>query len=267
MPRQITRRQLLRLSAGSLLAAGLWPGALQAAQTDAEPFRFFVVNDLHAIDAKCGPFLRMVVGKMKQTQDKVDMCLIAGDLSENGTAEQLSMVRDIFKELAMPIKVVCGNHDFRTNQDRRPFEELCPDSINYTFEHRGWQFVALDSCQGLSANATIQKHTLDYVDQTLPKLDKNRPMVLFTHFPLGPKVRNRVVNADALLNRFKDHNLIAVYGGHYHAFTQTQLKATTLVTNRCCSFARFNHDGTKEKGYFLCQAKEGKIAREFVQVA
>jgi hypothetical protein len=28
-----------------------------------------------------------------------------------------------------------------------------------------------------------------------------------------------------------------------------------------------NHDGTKEKGYFVCQAKEGKVERKFVEVA
>ena len=41
---------------------------------------------------------------------------------------------------------------------------------------------------------------------------------------------------------------------------------TILTTNKCCAFARGNHDGTKEKGYFLCKAKDGKIERTFVEV-
>ena len=41
----------------------------------------------------------------------------------------------------------------------------------------------------------------------------------------------------------------------------------TLTTNRCCSFHVKNHDGTKEKGYFVCQAKAGKVERQFVEVA
>ena len=37
-------------------------------------------------------------------------------------------------------------------------------------------------------------------------------------------------------------------------------------TNRCCSFARNNHDGSKEKGFFVVDAKDGKLARTFVEV-
>jgi len=29
---------------------------------------------------------------------------------------------------------------------------------------------------------------------------------------------------------------------------------------------RQNHDGSKEKGYFLCHARDGKIERKFVQL-
>jgi hypothetical protein len=48
--------------------------------------------------------------------------------------------------------------------------------------------------------------------------------------------------------------------------TQRTFGKTTLTTNRCCSFRRANHDGTKEKGFFLCRAKDGKIERKFVEV-
>ena len=40
----------------------------------------------------------------------------------------------------------------------------------------------------------------------------------------------------------------------------------TLTTDKCCSFHHANHDGTKEKGYFVCTAKDGKIGRSFVEV-
>jgi hypothetical protein len=44
------------------------------------------------------------------------------------------------------------------------------------------------------------------------------------------------------------------------------VRNTVFTTNKCCSISRGNHDGTKEKGYFLCRAKEGRIEREFVEV-
>ena len=82
----------------------------------------------------------------------------------------------------------------------------------------------------------------------------------------GPLVIGRPNNANALLNRFKEYNLQAVYCGHWHGFTERHVKDTVLTTNRCCSYRRQNHDGTKEKGYFLCHARDGKIERKFVEV-
>ena len=53
-----TRRALLRASAGSLLAAGLWPGALAAADRTSEEFHFAVVNDTHYRDRRCDELSR-----------------------------------------------------------------------------------------------------------------------------------------------------------------------------------------------------------------
>jgi hypothetical protein len=60
--------------------------------------------------------------------------------------------------------------------------------------------------------------------------------------------------------------LQAVLNGHFHAFTERPYGKTMITTNRCCAISRENHDKTKEKGYFLCQAREGKITRTFVEV-
>jgi hypothetical protein len=113
---------------------------------------------------------------------------------------------------------------------------------------------------------TIQKPTLDWLDTNAPKLDKKRPTILFTHFPMGPRANMRPKNADAVFERLKGVNLRHVFGGHYHAYTETKLNDLVCVTNRCCSFRRMNHDGSKEKGYWICRAAEGKVTREFVEV-
>src|SRR5262249_37515048 len=147
------------------------------------------------------------------------------------------------------------------------YGEHFPDRINYHFEHGGWQFVCLDTSDGVRYTKTlVQPATLKWLDDTLPKLDKAKPTVVLTHFPLGPDVTNRPTNADEVLKRFLGHNLRAVFSGHYHAFTEKKVGETVLTTNRCCSFRKGNHDMSKEKGYFLCQAKDGKIERAFVEV-
>ena len=131
----------------------------------------------------------------------------------------------------------------------------------------GWQFVGLDTSDGIKVNGfDCHAETLTFANSLPPKLDKNRPTFVYTHFPLGPGVTNRLKNADALLEPFKQLNMAAIFGGHYHAYTQkTVLQNTTVTTDVCCSFKRANHDNTFEKGFFVVEAAEGKFKRTFVE--
>jgi hypothetical protein len=264
--KKYSRREMLELGAGSLLALGLWPGALRAeGEGNSGDFSFIVVNDLHYHDEKCGKYFEQVVAQMKTS--KADFCLIVGDYVENGKAEQIGPVNDIFKTLGIPTYGVIGNHDYLTQTDRKAYEDIFPGRLNYFFEHQRWQFLGLDTTEGQRGGSTkIQQPTLQWLDDQLPKLDKKRPLIVFTHFPMGPLVPSRPLNTDAFLERFTDYNLQAAFCGHFHAFTERQIRSAFLTTNKCCSLFRGNHDGSKEKGYFLCQAKEGKIHRAFVEV-
>lgn len=261
------RRDFLRFGLGSLLAAGRWPGSLRAADVDAGEFHFIAVNDLHALDSKCAPWFERVIKQMKGHTETIDFVLIAGDQANDGKADQLGMIRDAFKGLGVPYYVTCGNHDFATQTDRKAYEEIFPGRLNYRFDHKGWQFVGLDTSEGTKyQKTTVQPATFKYLDETLPQLDKKKPTAVLTHFPLGDKVSMRPLNADDVLKRFVDHNLRAVFSGHFHGFTERKAGAAVLTTNKCCAFARGNHDGTKEKGYFVCRAKGGTIERTFVEV-
>jgi 3',5'-cyclic AMP phosphodiesterase CpdA len=197
-----------------------------------------------------------------------DFCIIAGDLAEKGTMAEEGPVKEIFGSLGIPLRVVPGNHDYLTQTDRSAYDSLFPGSGNYHFEHGGWQFVALDTTEGLRYEKTsVPDATLRWLDDNLPKLSKRRPTVCFTHFPLGNDTPMRPLNADSVLERFLDYNLLAVFSGHHHGFTERSHGRTRLVTNRCCAISRANHDKTKEKGYFLCEVKDGIIDRSFVQAA
>jgi 3',5'-cyclic AMP phosphodiesterase CpdA len=267
MTTQISRRQLLRRSPAALLAAGLWPGALAAGDTATEAFSFLAVNDLHSLDTKCQPWFETVVKQMAGHGEKPAILLISGDLADGGTAEQIGVVKEIFGGLKLPMYTVPGNHDFTTKQERKAYDDLFPNRLNYTFDHGGWQFVALDTTEGTKfQDTTIAADTLKWLDDQLPKLDKKKPLVVFTHFPLGEGVKMRPKNADDLLKRLLSFNLRAVYSGHFHSFTEKKVGDTVMTTNRCCAFSRGNHDGTKEKGYFLVSAKEGKLGSIFVEV-
>jgi len=267
-PTKLRRREWLGLSASSLLALGLWPGCARWRDNGrGDSFSFVVLNDAHFQSAQCGPWFEKMAARIRSHQPRPEFCLMVGDLAEHGTQAELGAMKESLQSFGMPFHAVIGNHDHLSDKDRSPSDALFPRSLNYSFRHRGWQFVGLDSTEGTRWEKTrIPQATLHWADDQRRRLDVAAPTVIFTHFPLGDRVQMRPANADELLEKFKAFNLVAVFNGHFHGFTERNSGPTVLTTNRCCAISRGNHDGTKEKGYFLCPASQGKISREFVEI-
>jgi 3',5'-cyclic AMP phosphodiesterase CpdA len=265
------RRELMQMSAGSLLAAELWPGALVAdGKSTGKDFSFIVVNDTHYIEQKSDEWMAKVFKQFKEQTPKVDFCLLVGDVVDSGTSTQMVAMRDYIKNSGLTVYTVPGNHDYWEDYSRRTYEEYFPQRTNYHFEHLGWQFVGFDSCEGARDKATtILPENLNWLDKQLPKLDKKKPTVLFTHFPLSPSGKSasrRPLNADALLERFKEFNLRAVFNGHWHGLEEHLVNEVPITTNRCCASHAMNHDRLPERAYFLCNVKDGKIERKYVEM-
>jgi len=267
-PDKLSRRHALGLGTSIFLAPLLdrWAAAADDAKAS-DTFKFIVANDIHYFDQRCAQWLNDRVIK-RMNDEKPDFVVVLGDMSEDGTVAQNVAVKDVFKGLTAPMYVCVGNHDHQAgNDDRKPFEDNFPKSINYHFEHRGWQFVTLDTTQGRAGSKTaIHKDTFTYLNDTLKQLDKKRPLALLTHFPMGNFLPSRPSNANDLLVCFQEHNLQAVFNGHFHSKTERVWGNAICTTNTCCSFHRANHDFDPRKGYFLCTAKDGKVEREYVQV-
>jgi len=268
MPRRLNRRQLLAAAATSTLAAASpWPWALAAGDApQSGNFRFIAVNDLHYRDQLDGAWTERLFAQLT-SHDGVEFCLFLGDLSEDGRLDQLNAVRDVIKASKIETRVIVGNHDFTQAGDLDNYKATYPDTLNYTFTHRGWQFVACDSTQGRQFKDTSVAHeTIDWLHGQKAKLDPKRPTMLFTHFPMGFLVPAAPNNRMDVLNAFEGVNLQAVFNGHFHGRTTRSHDQATITTNQCCSRWHPNHDGTKEKGYFLCEAKDGQVSRTFFEV-
>ncbi len=229
-------------------------------------FSFIAVNDLHFFDEQCTPWFQRVVHKMKVSAPHAAFCLISGDVSDRGSAEELRTVRDIFAALEIPVHTVPGNHDYISQEDGSAYDAIYPDHRNYRFTHQGWQFIGLDTTEGLhSKDTTIAQAALDFAGNDT--LDLSAPTVVFTHFPLGEKVAMRPRNADALLERLFKLNLRAAFSGHWHGASERQAGKAVLTTDRCCARIRQNADGSPLKGWFVCDAhRDGTTTRRFVEV-
>ncbi|MDB6152122.1 MAG: PQQ-binding-like beta-propeller repeat protein [Chthoniobacteraceae bacterium] len=264
-----SRRDFLRGAAGLLLGAGVQPDCFgtPSARPSSGDFSFVVLSDLHYRDARCGLWLERVVAHVRALRPAPSFCVLDGDLADSGTQEQLGAVREIFRPLPMPLHPVIGNHDCTENGDRSAFEALFGKQTNYRFEQSGCQFLVLDSIEGRRVYRTrISQQTLGWVDQTLPQLSPQKPLIVLTHFPLG---RNwlRPLNANALLGRLRTRNIQAVLSGHWHGLTERTDGAASLSTGRCCSWWRTNHDGSNEKGYVICTVRDRQVVHRFQPVA
>ena len=269
---QISRRKFIRatgFSASAILGTTLWPGCARfAGNGRGGGFSFAVINDAHFQSPKCPDWFARVSASIRSQNPRPEFCLVVGDLAEHVTGAELGAMREILRSWKIETHVVIGNHDYVGDDDRSTWDALYSNQLNYRFVHRGWQFVGLDSSEGRKAAGTkIQPATFSWLDDNLPKLDPANPTVVFSHFPLGRNLIYRPLNADDLLARFEQFNLVSVFNGHFHGFTERHIGRTTLTTNRCCSISRRNHDGTPEKGYFYCTARDGMIQREFVEVS
>jgi hypothetical protein len=265
--RRLTRRQALgRLGAGALLGLGLWPGSLslKAGTGEAGAFRFVVANDLHCMSPQCGAWLEQVATRIHA--EEPEFCLLCGDLTEHGEPAHLATVREVFRRLDKPIYAVPGNHDWIEPASRRPYERLFPAQLNYRFDHRGWQFIGLDSTAGQRWERTsIQPATLRWLDDNLRRFDPHQPTVLFTHFPLGEAVHYRPLNADAVLDRFRAFNLKGVFSGHWHGYTLRWQGPAFALTGNCCALRRDNHDRSRAKGFLVAEARDGILTWRFVE--
>lgn len=266
-----TRRQAICTGAGALAAAGTvltgsaFAGEIHSAADKA--FSFVVVNDLHYRDERCSQWFQKVVESIKKLSPSPAFVMLAGDLSDSGTAAQLQPVRDLFKPLTIPVHTVVGNHDWEESSGFAAYKKFYPGPLNYRYSYGGWEFLALDTTERRKASQTsIPKETLAWVDMALPSIPKEQPIVILTHFPLGHNWV-RPMNAAALLDKFSGWNLRATMGGHWHGITEDDIGSIHLSTNRCCSWWHENHDGSPEKGYALAEVAEGKVTHRFIQMA
>ena len=263
-----SRRSFLRNLSLSIAAGSLVRPVRLGAQTPAASvnrFRFLVVNDIHHVSPECTPFMETLVLHM-QEQGPVDFCLNVGDLADLGARESLVAVRDIFAALGAPVYPVPGNHDCDVGENTDLYSEIFPDRLNYSFAHRGWQFIGLDSTDGNKWNETrVGDAALSFLDTAARDLDRKAPTVLFTHFPMATDVRWASLSGADVLSRLDDLNLRCAFSGHFHARTERTHGRAAVLTNTCCSRVRGPHDDTTAEGYLVCTAHpDGRLDRVFI---
>jgi hypothetical protein len=192
---EINRKEFLRLSglaglAGAVFASSLgpWGRALAAAGQD---FFFVQMTDSHwGFEGPPNPeaknTLKRTVAAVNALGRQPDFIMFTGDLTHaapDDSDRQRRMME--FKTIVSDLKVkdvrfIPGENDAALDAGAMYKSIFGPG--NYSFDHKGLHFVALDNVS--DPNGLIGDDQLQWLQADLAKLDKSQPIVVFAHRPL-----------------------------------------------------------------------------------
>ena len=196
MQDSIDRRQFLKLAGlgGVVFASALAGCAGAARRTGAaqEDFYFVQLSDTHwgfkgpAVNPDAGGTLHKAVAAVNALGDEPDFIVFTGDLTHTTDDPQerrrrLAEFRDIVGGLRnRNVHFLPGEHDAALDDGKAWKEYFGPS--NYSFDHKGVHFVALDNVSDPAAR--LGDEQLAWLKADLAKQAADQPIVVFTHRPL-----------------------------------------------------------------------------------
>jgi 3',5'-cyclic-AMP phosphodiesterase len=288
------RRQFLTLSA--LSAAGLTMTHSGVAQAPQRPgsFDFVFLTDTHLqpeLDAAKG--CAMCFRKIRSTE-KLDFAIQGGDHIFDGLAVPRQRATSLFdlyesteQQLGMKVYHTLGNHDvFGVSaksgigpRDPGYGKQLYEDRVGptyYSFDHKGYHFIVLDSIQitpQRNWTTAVDADQLAWLKNDLAALAPATPVVVTIHAPLlsgavlasfpGAAASNQmfVTNAGDVTRLFDGHNILVVLQGHLHINEVDTFKGVPYLTGGavCGNWWHGTNRGTPE-GYTVVSLRNGKAS-------
>lgn len=259
---QHTRRQFL-----ALCAAGVCGARCALGQEESTAFTFATINDCHIKDASSVAILDRAVARIN-TDTRVKTVIVLGDTATAGARVEQDLAKAALDKLTMPWHAVPGNHDvFMRDKDIYANYAATFGPVHWAQEYHGWAFIGFNSCEGVKSDVTVAETELAWLREQAALIPSDKPVALFCHHPLNPHSASyRILNADAILDIFKEKALRLAASGHWHGNQVEEQKGVLFTTTACCSSTRGNFDKTEARGYRLFHLKGDTVETEFVEV-
>lgn len=286
----LLRRSFLK-SVIAIPAATLLP-----AESSPDGFDFVYYTDCHI-----QPELSAVTGCRRCfaqiNNAKLDFCIAGGDQVFDVCEQDMSRAHMLFKlylenekNLNSKVYRTIGNHDVVGINQRSPVEpgdyaygkRLYEDYFGkryYSFDHKGWHFVVLDSI-GIEYykifKAQFDEEQLAWLKTDLAGVAPKTPVIAVTHVPIATALGSlsqrpsRGVGPIAE-NSFEVHKLLAtcnlklILQGHLHVWEKSEFRGVQYLISGAVSGAWWEGpmNGTPE-GYTLCQVRKDQVNVSYV---
>ena len=203
--------------------------------------RLAILSDVHVTPGNANEGqLREAVAEINATD--VDAVMMTGDLTNEGSDEQLSNVKGILDGISHPLYVIPGNHENNWSQSAcKTFNDLWgSDRFVFTVD----QLVVVGMNCGpfmKMGDGHIKQEDLLWLDSTLNVMVKPGMKVLsVNHYPILDDLDNYRAYVDIL----KKYPVITHQCGHYHRWRQYETDGINGVMVRALDMGGGNYGYT-----------------------
>lgn len=189
-----------------------------------------VTDDLNDLPVDPRERLDIVIDHINAITVPLDLVVATGDLINNGTSEEYSLLLAHLERIDAPVRVLPGNHDdaglMRSAlSDYLPAE--CADThLSYVIDNLPVRLVCLDTSLVGHAEGVFDRDREAWLDQTLAASTK--PTIVFMHHPAFNSGM-RFMDAMSLTNKDEFAHVI---GKHPHVSTVASGHLHRSITTR-----------------------------------
>lgn len=225
--------------------------ALCCGTAKAQHFKFAFFTDMHVHGDS---ILDQVHRRLTSLPPGVELIVSGGDnvdIDNLKTAElpageqRLKQLKNLFDRTGKPYHMAIGNHDrlprgIRNGlNDFALFEKVFGQAY-YSFEHKGWKFIVLNSVETRDHQYVIGEKQLTWLQELVKSTAKDQPLVVISHVPFlsvyYPVLEGSYTSTDTFVNQkqvfdlFKEHSLKLVLQGHMHLYEEIKVKGVQFIT-------------------------------------
>jgi 3',5'-cyclic-AMP phosphodiesterase len=298
----LNRREFLGATAGAAATLALGGQSTLAVLNVAsapESFDFVFFTDTH-IQPELNAPQGCAMCFQKIAGIKCEFAIMGGDHVFDATAVDGRRAKEVFdlyqkteQSLQMKLHQAIGNHDLRgistasglspndPQYGKKMYEDRVGSKTYYSFDHKGYHFIVLDSVQPTSDRmweARIDEPQLAWLADDLKKIGPRAPVIGVTHVPLVTAFASyaaevqaaekyntlTVANSAQVLDMLGNYNVISVLQGHTHVNEFVNYKNVDFITSGavCGNWWRGVRMGTPE-GFTVVSLRDGKISTRY----
>lgn len=162
----------------------------QATSSTSASVRLVQLSDSHLFADADGSLLGMnthdslqrVIERVLAEQERVDLVLATGDLSQDGTEESYHLFRQMTAVIAAPARWLAGNHD-----EPLPMERAATgtDLLDPVTDVGNWRVIMLNSAIPGSVPGRLENDQLALLKQALETAGGRHCLICFHHQPVS----------------------------------------------------------------------------------